>query len=69
MDDLLRNPSRMFDVVFKTEGDEVEWELTSFKQNKAGIQYTIKFAVLPDRIPMDANAMRSMLEDSRLVTK
>ena len=59
----------MFDVVFKTEGDEVEWELTSFTQDKAGIQYTIKFAVLPDRIPMDANAMRSMLEDSRLVTK
>ena len=59
----------MFDVVFKTEGDEVEWELTSFTQDKAGIQYTIKFAALPDRIPMDADAMRSMLQDSRLVTE
>ncbi|KAI0744754.1 hypothetical protein C8Q76DRAFT_700993 [Earliella scabrosa] len=69
IDDFLRSPSRMFDVVFKTEGDEVEWELTSFTQDKAGIQYTIKFAALPDRIPMDADAMRSMLQDSRLVTE
>ncbi|KAI0767580.1 hypothetical protein C8Q74DRAFT_1370339 [Fomes fomentarius] len=69
IEDLLRKPSDMFSSQFSynTQEGDLAWGLVSFTQERSGIQYSIQFDDQPDRIPMDEDSMRLMLQESTLV--
>lgn len=70
IEDLLRKPSDMFSSQFSynTQEGDLVWGLVSFTQERSGIQYSIQFDDQPDRIPMDEDSMRLMLQESTIVT-